>query len=362
VTSRITVAPGGSGKTTHLVTEALTLEEERIALLTYTNSNAGVIRQMLVDLAGAIPPRIEVRTWFSFLLQECARPYQRAVCPGRRIKTIHFSDTRSARYAPYANTAAYYFWDGDEIYSDKIARFVLDCERLTGGLVTHRLAAAYDAIFIDEFQDMAGYDLDVLEMLLRSGVYVVLAGDPRQATYATNPAKKNSQYRGIAVLDKTARWVREGLCKIEVGATSQRSNQAICDFADRLWPELPATASCCAQETGHDGVFLVAPEHLDAYMSAYAPLVLRYDKRTDAHGYPARTFGDSKGLTVPRVLILPHGPIERYLRNGDVLEVEKSKYRFYVGITRARFSVAFLYAGECWEELRHWEAPSSPGA
>ena len=34
-------------------------------------------------------------SWFSFLLHECARPYQRTVYPKQRIKTVYFTEGRS---------------------------------------------------------------------------------------------------------------------------------------------------------------------------------------------------------------------------------------------------------------------------
>ena len=50
-------------------------------------------------------------------------------------------------------------------------------------------------------------------------------------------------------------------------------------------------------------------------------------------------FGLSKGLTVNRVLIVPTKPINDYLQKGKTLT---SKDRFYIAVTRAKYSVAFL--------------------
>ena len=360
-TSRIIVAPAGSGKTTLLVEEALSMLPMRIAFLTYTNSNAQVIRDMFCSKHRGVPSNVDVRTWFRFLLHECARPYQRAVYANMRIRAIHFTNKRSVPFTQHEDTERFYFRNGDEVYSDKIARFVLDCEAATGGRVTNRLKSIYDVVLIDEFQDLAGYDLDVLEMLLRSSVGLILTGDPRQTTYLTNPASKNKRFQGLGILEKFKEWEDNGLCEVITDTCSRRCNQAICDFADGLWVGLEATASLQEERTGHDGVFLVAGEDLDPYMEAYAPLVLRYSKTTDACGYPAMTFGNAKGMTVDRVLVLPHGPIRKYLRTGDPCDVEKSSHRFYVAVTRARYSVAFLYDDECWQALPRWKPPASSG-
>lgn len=356
--SRIFVASAGSGKTTSLVEEALSWLPRRMAFLTYTNSNAQVIRETFAAMHGGVPSSVDVRTWFRFLLHECARPYQRSVHPDQRIKAIFFTNKRSAPFTSHEDTEKFYFRNGDQIYSDKIARFVLDCEDATEGRVTNRLESIYDVVLVDEFQDLAAYDLDVLEMLLRSNVTVVLAGDPRQTTYLTSPAAKHKGFQGLGILKKFKEWEDAGLCQVITDTCSRRCNQAICDFADGLWEELDPTESLQQGQTGHDGVFLVAERDLDSYVREFAPLVLRYSKRTDAYGYPVMTFGNAKGMTVDRVLILPHGPIRKYLRTGDPNDVKKSSRKFYVAVTRARHSAAFLYDGECWTDLPRWEPPA----
>jgi len=349
------VASAGSGKTTALVNEAMSRLPRRVTFLTYTNSNAQVIRETFTAMRGGVPPSVDVRTWFRFLLHECARPYQRSVHARQRIRAILFTSKRSAPFTRYKDTENYYFRGGDQIYSDKIARFVLDCEDATGGRVSQRLESIYDLILIDEFQDLAAYDLDVLEMLLRSSVTVIMAGDPRQTTYLTSPAARYEQFRGLGILEKFREWEAAGLCQVIEDACSWRCNQAICDFADRLWGTLGPTESLQEVRTAHDGIFLVADRDLDSYVEEFEPLVLRYSKRTDSRGHPAMTFGNAKGMTVDRVMILPHGPIREYLRTGDPREVEKSARKFYVAVTRARHSVAIVYDGKCGMDLRRWE-------
>jgi DNA helicase II / ATP-dependent DNA helicase PcrA len=54
-------------------------------------------------------------------------------------------------------------------------------------------------------------------------------------------------------------------------------------------------------------------------------------------------FGETKGLTFDRVLIFPHGLGKKWLGSGDLKHVEKSLAKMYVGVTRARHSVAFVF-------------------
>ena len=356
--SRIIIAAAGSGKTTHLVTEALSKPSAKVAVVTYTNNNHRVIHSTFAHLNRVTPSRVDVCTWFSFLLHECARPYQRSTYANQRIRTILFPKGRSARGTRYDDTSHYYFANGDEIYADKISRFVIDCEKHSGGLVTARLRALYDAVFIDELQDLAGYDLELLEVFMRSGIAMQLVGDPRQSTYATNQAAKNRRYRRMGLLEKVREWETAGLCEVDSQPRSFRCNQTICNFADRLWPGLPSTQSHNEVITGHDGVFRVHTRHLPRYVKEFCPVVLRYDSRTNTHSYPALNFGEAKGMTFDRVLVLPHGPIEKYLRTGNRDDVAGSVTKFYVAVTRARSSVAFLCDGECSLDCVEWKPPS----
>lgn len=92
-----------------------------------------------------------------------------------------------------ADTRHYYFENGDPIYSDKIAQFVVECEKESSKAVTVRLGEIYTDVFIDDYQDLAGWHLDVIEMFLRSGIRITLVGDTRQHIYSTNPSSKNKR-------------------------------------------------------------------------------------------------------------------------------------------------------------------------
>jgi DNA helicase-2/ATP-dependent DNA helicase PcrA len=179
--NKLVIASAGSGKTTFLVEQALSRPDKRIAILTYTNNNQNEIKRKLCQKYGGVPSRIDVTKWFTFLLRECARPYQGYVHSKHGLKGIDFPEGRSAQGVPYSATERYYFTDGGKIYADKISRFVMDCEEKSNGLVMRRLGDIYDEIFIDEFQDLSGYDLDLLEVLLKSSIRIAIGTCPNRS-------------------------------------------------------------------------------------------------------------------------------------------------------------------------------------
>ena len=242
--NRIVIACAGSGKTRRLVEESLKRRDRRIAILTYTNNNVREIIKRFDECNSGVPPHVDVRTWFGFLLRECARPYQRAKYDESRIESLSFVNHQSAKGVPEANTKRHYFANGDLIFSDKIAKFVVECERQSQKKVTTRLRQVYTDIYIDEFQDLAGWDLEVVRMLLESGMRVTLVGDPRQHIYSTNPSSKNKKYLGVGVVEIINKWQNEGLCENDLSLNdNHRCNQFICDFANRLWPGMNAMQS-----------------------------------------------------------------------------------------------------------------------
>lgn len=344
--NRVVIACAGSGKTTRLVKESLASRDRRIAIVTYTNNNTREIIKRFGELNSGVPKNVDVVTWFGFLLRECARPYQRSKYAEKRIESLLFVNQQSARGIAEAKTRDHYFANGELIYSDKVARFVVECESKSGQSVTARLRRIYTDIFIDEFQDLAGWDLEVISMLLKSGIRIMLVGDPRQHIYSTNPSSKNKQYLGINVGALVRKWEKSGLCAIESMSGTHRCNQAICDFVNRLWPGMDALKPVKNDTNDHAGLFLVGENSVNRYVQLFSPQVLWYNTKAKSYGCEALNFGIAKGLQFERVLIVPTGKIKKYLETGDLKHVKQSKEKLHVAVTRARHSVAFVFEGQ----------------
>lgn len=341
--NRIIVAAAGSGKTTAIVSDAMKLQSCKAAIVTYTNNNVSEIRSKYYQLNGHVPNGTTIAPWFSFVLRDLVRPYQNNVV-NRRVSEVHFTNSRSVPYVRKTDIRKYYFDGVGKIYSDKISEFALLCEARTGGAVLRRLRQLYERIYIDEVQDLSGYDLELLEALLCSPIEVTAVGDYRQATFTTSNSAKNSGYLGTRIVSKFNGWEAQRLCKIEEMTTCYRCNQKICDFADSIFPNSPRTQSANFETTGHDGLFLVRNAQSADYIETYRPRILRYDKKTSCEGYSAINFGASKGLSFQRVLVFPNNPVINFLKTGDSNALkERTAAKLYVAVTRAKYSVAFVY-------------------
>ncbi|WP_326752308.1 UvrD-helicase domain-containing protein [Streptomyces hirsutus] len=332
------IAAAGSRKTQHIIDQVLGDSTKRVLVTTYTNENLNQIVNRLSAGTGVLPSHVTVMGWFTFLMNQCARPYQSFVLGETGVMGgLNFLGQRS-RFARKDNPKRYYLDPASAVYRNEVAALACEANQRSGGKVIDRLAGMYDHIYVDEIQDMAGYDLDLLNALMKSPLALTMVGDPRQATFSTNTAAKNRQYKGSRIVD----WFSErtDLCAIDNRVESFRCNQAICDFADDLYPELPRTISKNAEVTGHDGVSDIKMSDVDEYMQKYSPIVLRWNRQTPTGDLDAMNMGASKGSTYDRVLIFPTKPMIAYYHTRDFNQL-KERAKFYVAVTRAKYSVTF---------------------
>ena len=317
----------------------------RSLLVTYTRNNTEEIRAKFYAKSGFIPASCDVDTWFSFLLAHFVRPYQRQFRTERIGQMAWHNGVSTIGIAK--TDPNYYFTPKGRIYRDKVSAFGFEANVRSGGKVVNRLKQIYSAIYIDEFQDLAGWDFEIVELLLRSGIQVVLVGDHRQHTFKTNDATRFKKYAGEGVLKLIEMWKIQGLCDIQDRTVNHRGCPAICDLADYIFPHTSRMTSGLSASTAHDGVFQIKSKHIDAYCALFQPQILRWDAKTMCGGREAMNFGESKGLGFDRVLIFPNGPITKFLEKNNVAAIAKAKAKRYVGVTRARYSVAFVLDKPC---------------
>jgi hypothetical protein len=333
------LAVAGGRKTECIVESAIAEKCGRVWILTYTNENQRHILRRLHQKHGGSPPHVEVMGWFSFLIDHCIKPYQRALTREPLfLKGLNFEGERS-RYARKEEIHRYFFDRSAKIYRNGASDFATLLNEATNGAVIERLEGIYAAIYIDEVQDLVGYDLDLLEILFRSGIRIVVAGDIRQHTLATNTGSRHKQYRGPGFVE----WLttQSSDCRLEHRSENYRCNQAICDFANGLFPNLPASVSKDVDVTEHDGVFEISNGDVLTYVEQWSPVVLRHSKVTNTLDLPSINIGVAKGSTYDRVLIFPTKPMLTYLADRDSSKL-KAPESLYVAVTRARHSVAFV--------------------
>ncbi|WP_046216488.1 UvrD-helicase domain-containing protein [Paenibacillus wulumuqiensis] len=362
--NKLIIAAAGAGKTTYLVKQALIKSESEILITTFTLANEAEIKKKMVELYGCIPKNVTIQTWFSFLLQHGVKPYQGSLYENK-IKGMMLVSERSGvkyttsqkkkKYYGENEFKNYYFNKNGEIYSDKIAKFMVKSNDKSHGAVIKRINKIYTDIFIDEVQDLVGYDLEIIKLLLQSQSAILLVGDPRQVTYSTHRGIKYSKYSNGKIMEFIQNECKKIECEIDQNSLkySRRNNQQICDYSSKLYPQFEICLSKQHEVTRHDGIFLVRKRDINMYLQEFQAVQLRYNSRTQVNNdFKVLNFGESKGLTFDRVLIYPTNPITKWIKDSRCVLQPESLAKFYVALTRAKYSVAIVYE---FDDETHFE-------
>lgn len=357
--SRVILAVAGGRKTQSIVDDCKSCPEDgRILVLGYTTASQNELINR-IRAAGVHGHRVEVMGWFSFLLQHLIRPYLPLLYEGRRLTGLNFEGD-PGRYAKGAER----FLDGDDrAYKLHLAKLAHDVATASNGSAVDRLKHIYDEIYIDEVQDLGGWDLDVIEVLLRAELKITMVGDMRQALLSTNIRDpKNAQYRKEKIFDWFQLMERRKLLEIEQAPTTYRSSQSIATLSDSIFdPRLGYAPTVSASKEAHEhmGLFTVRESDAVAYAQEHEALCLRHSRAVAKHlDLPFITFGVAKGRTVDHVLIYPTARVLQFLADGAPLE-GLAACTLYVGVTRAKHSVAFI-TDEHIPILTAWARTSAP--
>lgn len=295
--------------------------------------------------------------WFAFLLRHCIRPYLPLKFPRQRLRGLNFDGEPVG--GRYATGVARFFDTEGRAYRLYLSRLAYDVSQASNGAVVDRLSHIYDEIYIDEVQDLTGCDLHILRQLMEAAsIDLYMVGDVRQSVFDTNPQDPNlRQYRGVKMLDWFELHRSSALLEVQHNVETWRSNQAIADFSDRLFPSeftFAATVSRQTGTTGHDGVFVITEDKAGAYIREFGPQPLR-DSISTARtiDLPFQNFGKVKGLTFDRVIIYPTKAIATFLTNDTEL-APRTACGLYVAVTRAKYSVAFVVPDASATGLPQW--------
>lgn len=357
--NKIVIAAAGSGKTTYLVEESLKIRSQRVLITTYTESNEAEIRHKFFELAGHVPANVTIMTWFSFLISHGVKPFQGAMFEFTIRGMLLVATQSGLKYKnrqgqpvfwPEEEVEKHYFDPDHHVYSDKLSKLVVRCNDRSDGAVIDRISRVFPHIFVDEVQDLAGYDLDILAALASCRARLLMVGDPRQVTYLTHLERRHKKYADGGIVD----FLRKELPKkvpIDIDDTtlsrSHRNSAIICEISSMLFPGLPATQACeckgCRdQQVIRKGAFILAPADYAHYLATVRPMQLRdkvSSKGVDREA-PAMNFGESKGRGFDHVVILPTEPMRAWLMNPVKELKSQSRAKLYVALTRARHSVA----------------------
>ena len=337
---------------------------KHVLLISYTNEGVRSLeKEYRKQNGGILDNKVIFKTWYSFLLSELIKPYQCSLklkskqyqkeipvtFPENFISSIAFYNTEPLpRWYNQAHVQYFVNRHGD-IVPDRVSHLAYLCNDHSKGRAIARMSDIYSHIFVDELQDYAGWDLEIIRLLFESQMLITCVGDYKQATYRTNNSPKNSQYRDENVRNYFKMLERKGLCTTSYSNTTRRFNREICDFINTIHGDMesivePDRAMGCNDQTDNVGVYLMDNKHLSQYCEYYQPTILRYDKKAKIdfhHNCDVYNYGASKGATYERVVVVPVSTTLPFIQNQATITSNQTKSKFYVACTRAKHSIVF---------------------
>ncbi len=367
MSNKLLLAGAGTGKTTYIVEEALK-ESGRVLITTFTIRCRDEIKDKIIDNKGYIPKNIIVQTWFSFLLEHGIMPYKRDLNIAK-VNGINFVEGKSGLrfnsnsgfpvYYGEKDFDKYYFDNHNRIYTDKLAKLVLRINKASKGLVFQRITSIFNKIFIDEVQDMVGYDLEIIKEFSDLDSDLIIVGDPRQNIYNTHCDSKYDKYSNGKIDKFVSTECKK--TKFEIDQTSlnicRRCHKYIVDFLNDFYPEYGDLESIDIPSKESQGIFIVRTSNLNKYLSKYKPIQLRYNKKTKVNDYyKSINYKNSKGCTFARTIIYPTADLKQYIKSNKKIETSSTKNAIYVALSRAVDSVAIVYDGPvyCNHKIKIW--------
>lgn len=344
LSKRVYVAGAGTGKTRMLREIALErCVNQKVLYLTYTDANAAEFREAIVRQVGHMPATIRIMTWFSFLLIHGVRPF-----PARgfthRIDRMLFNERNPRNVRGIRRGDERYYCPLPCVaYRTRLADLAFLCNEQWGGEVIHRVCDIFGVILVDEAQDFAGYDYDLLRAMMDQSGEMVVVGDPRQQTYRTGAAAKNKGNPDIfSFFEEKTQYAIDSTTL----SVTHRCSGAVISLANSLYDEYPPVAPSDDRIRDSRGqvktISLSELEEWDLSRKTQTTALIWDSRTTVPAGFRVMTMGESKGLTFGDVVVFPTGEMRKWIEKKPSKLKGITKAKFYVAITRASGDLYFV--------------------
>jgi ATP-dependent exoDNAse (exonuclease V) beta subunit len=326
---KIILAVAGSGKTTYLVDHIP--ENKRSLVLTYTDSNNANLRKGILTRFGFFPEYIRLQTYFSFLYSFCIQPFLMFDC---KLNGLTYKPNKNM----YAKGDRRYLTNSNRLYHYRAAKFIE--EKNLYNNIQKRLEKYYQYLYIDEIQDFAGHDFNLLKCISQSNVNILYVGDFFQHTFDTSRDGTVNQN-----LHKNYKKYKEEFRKIKFDVDEKTLNKSyrccprICEYiTDNLNIHIES------HKAGNAKIIYIDDNiGIDNLMKNNNIIKLFYQEHY-AYNCKSRNWGDCKGENkYEDVCVILNGKtVDYYIKNKLKELPSQTLNKLYVAISRAHRDVYFI--------------------
>lgn len=324
-------AVAGSGKTS-LVIERLSLDL-RALIITYTENNHRHLRNRIIQKFGTIPSNITLMTYFSFLHGFCYRPLMQLKI-GSRGLTFRRPPNRQIPLTDIAR-----FRDSSRrLYHNRLAKLL----HLKGCIpaIKARIERFYDCVYVDEVQDFAGHDFNLLLDISKAKAGMIFVGDFYQHTFDTSRdgSVNGTLHDDMAKYEKRFRDAGIAVDKTTLGR-SWRCATSTCDF---ISTKLRIAMGSHMERAGE---IVTVLEQAQANALHAAPSVVKlFLQEHGKYGCNSQNWGASKGMDhFEDVCVVLGAEAWKRYQDGTLHEAKpQTRNKLYVACSRARGNLFFV--------------------
>jgi len=216
------LAVAGSGKTTKIL--GAISREKRYLIITYANENLRSLEVSLIKKFGLIPSNVTLMSYFSFLYNFCYRPFF-----AYRLRDNGIVWDIPGTF-PAKSNIRHYVSPGGFLFGNRLAKLIVEHEGVPK--IISRLEKYFDVLLIDEVQDFAGNDFNLLMAITQASMDMEFVGDFFQHTFDTSRdgnIRANLHKRGVASF--VNEFERQGF-SINLNSLDRtyRCSPAVCSF------------------------------------------------------------------------------------------------------------------------------------
>lgn len=334
------LAVAGSGKTT-LIVEKLNLEE-RFLLITYTINNTRNLKEAIVKKFGYLPENISLYSYYNFLYSFCFRPF---LSYELKPKGIFWDFTPVFTNKLPLNNLSRYMTKGGLLYHNRIAKLLEQYNVLEE--INQRLSKYYDHLLIDEVQDFAGHDFNLLKSICQSKTEIILVGDFYQHTFDTS-RDGNTNANLHSDYDKYQKLFEKS--KVNPNTKylnkSYRCTKSVCNFiTEKIGIDIQSH-----KETDSTVIYVDDKEEIENLFldNNIVKLFYRENYKYDCY---SRNWGDCKGENhyYDVCVVLNKTTMDNFMK-GELTELKPvTKNKLYVACSRANNNLYLISE----EKIKH---------
>lgn len=170
------LAVAGAGKTTEIINNIK--KDDKTLIITYTENNYNILKNNIIKKFKGIPDNIKIYTYFTFLYRFCFLPLKK----GFKVKGLDFNSNPN-KYIKAKDINYYYNRVSKKMYHNRLAKI---CSDYFIDDIIKRIERYFNYIYIDEIQDFASHDFNLLLNLIKTNCNILLVGDFYQHTFDTS--------------------------------------------------------------------------------------------------------------------------------------------------------------------------------